>query len=657
YLRKQFNIIDTSVIQEAKLHMDYDDGFVAYLNGVEIARYNMTGTPPPFDQVSDSEHEALLYQGIIPEEYIIDKATLSALLNQGNNVLAIQVHNWDISSSDMSAIPFLSLGISDTSYNYGPTPTWFLIVVSLDSSNLPIVVINTNGQEIADEPKVSATIGVIYNGVGVRNYFTDPHNNYSGFCGIELRGETSLGFAKKSYGFEFWDWLGNDVDVSFLNFPAEEDFILYGPYSDKSLLNNALAMKLARNMGHYSSRTRFVELVINNDYKGVYLVMEKIKRDNDRVDVATLNPIDTTGDQLTGGYIFRIDKGVYDGWTSQYPGYASSALVDFQFYYPDQVDIVPQQKVYIQAYVDSFENAVASPSFLDSAGNHYSEFIDLRSFVDNFILNELSKNVDAYRLSTYFYKDRDSLGGKITASPFWDFNLAFANADYCGGEDSTGWEYYQCAGPGPFPSPFWWDAMLGDTMFVNALRCRWDSLRQTIFHADTINAYIDSMETYLMESQTRNFLRWPVMGIYLWPNSWFYAAAISHNEVLGYMKTWIEGRSIWLDQNIPGVAQYCDVYEPVPDSVVGIPAPGKAEELKVVNVYPNPASDALYIQSVEEIEQITISNMLGQEVYSELRNGHYVKLSTVGIIPNGIYLVTVKTTGSLQVKKIVFSGN
>ena len=90
YLRKQFNIIDTSVIQEAKLHMDYDDGFVAYLNGVEIARYNMTGTPPPFDQVSDSEHEALLYQGLIPEEYVISKATLSALLNQGNNVLAIQ---------------------------------------------------------------------------------------------------------------------------------------------------------------------------------------------------------------------------------------------------------------------------------------------------------------------------------------------------------------------------------------------------------------------------------------------------------------------------------------------------------------------------------------------------------------------------------------
>ena len=167
------------------------------------------------------------------------------------------------------------------------------------------------------------------------------------------------------------------MDASFLNFPAEEDFILYGPYSDKSLLNNVLAMKLSNDLGHYASRTRFVELVIDDDYKGIYVLMEKIKRDNGRVDIAKLDSTDLAGDSLTGGYIFRIDKGIYDGWLSNYTVFSFTDTLYFQFYYPDENTIQPEQKAYIKTYVDSFESAMASPTFMDADSNHYTEFIEL----------------------------------------------------------------------------------------------------------------------------------------------------------------------------------------------------------------------------------------------------------------------------------------
>jgi len=457
YIRKEFTISDKSAIEEMALSMDFDDGFIAYINGVEVARAFISGDPPVFDQSSDGLHEALLYQGFPPESFNIDQSVIDILI-EGTNVIAIQVHNQSLSSSDLSALPVLSVGINNSSSAYKPTPNWFSPPLAFTSSTLPIVTINTRGQSIVDEPKIPADFGIIYNGEGAVNHLSDPPNEYYGLCGIEIRGVSSQSFPKNSYGLETWDDLGNDLDTSFLNFPAEEDFILHGPYSDKSLLNNVLIMNLGNQLGHYASRTRLVELVINDDYRGVYVILEKIKRDNDRVDIAKLNPDEITGDDLTGGYIFKIDWYDGDGWHSRYNAYDSDHTIYFQYLEPDQEEIAPEQKNYIQNYMDDFEMAIASSTYKNAKGKHYLEYIDLRSFVDNFILNELSKNVDAYRLSTYFYKDKDSNDGKIKAGPLWDFNLAFGNGDYCGGDITTGWEYYQCVGS----SPFWWHNMLNE---------------------------------------------------------------------------------------------------------------------------------------------------------------------------------------------------
>ncbi len=159
------------------------------------------------------------------------------------------------------------------------------------SSNLPIVIINTNGFAIADEPKITADMGIIHNGVGVRNNLIDPQNNYNGKIGIEVRGSSSQMFPKKQYSIELRDGLGAGVAASLLGMPVEEDWVLFAPYNDKSLMRDVLAYKLARDMGRYAPRTRYCEVVLNGDYLGIYILMEKVKRDKNRVDIANLAPM------------------------------------------------------------------------------------------------------------------------------------------------------------------------------------------------------------------------------------------------------------------------------------------------------------------------------------------------------------------------------
>ena len=210
-----------------------------------------------------------------------------------------QLLDWSITFSDEPSGPFL-----------------------FNSSNLPIVLIDTYGQEIMDDPKIQVGMKIIDNLPGQRNYVTDIPA-YDGYAGIEIRGSSSQMFPKKSYGFESWDGLGEELEVPLLGMPEESDWILNANYSDKTLCRNTLAYQVFRNMGHYATRYEHVEVVINGVYKGVYIFSEKIKRDADRVDIAKLKPDDNSGDPLTGGYIFKIDKptgtGGGEGWESNFP--------------------------------------------------------------------------------------------------------------------------------------------------------------------------------------------------------------------------------------------------------------------------------------------------------------------------------------------------
>jgi subtilisin-like proprotein convertase family protein len=415
------------------------------------------------------------------------------------------------------------------------------------SSNLPILHISTNGQSIDDNPKKMMDLGIIWNGPGKRNELHGPRT-FEGKIGIEIRGSSSQQFPKKSFSFETLDAEGQEMDTSLLGLPAEHDWVLHAPYSDKTLIRNALTYKLYSEMGHYSPRFRFVELVINRQYQGVYLLVEKIKRDRHRVNIAKLGRGNTSGGSLTGGYIVKIDRVNGKGGAGWYSKHMSNShKIYFQYEYPRQDSIQPAQKAYIESYMDTLENVLMSPSFSDPVQG-YRRYMDVSSFVDNFLLNELSKNTDGYRLSTFLYKNRCTKGGKLVYGPAWDFDLAWYNVNANGGNDPAGWQYQMLNED--FEIPFWWNRLMSDTLFTNDLYCRYTGHRKQCLALEKINACIDSLTGVLQEAQARNFAQWPTLGVQV-----FYEpapVAVSYREEISNLKSWIKSRLSWMDASISG---------------------------------------------------------------------------------------------------------
>ena len=408
---------------------------------------------------------------------------------------------------------------------------------------LPLMKIRTGNQNIVDEPKIPGSLQIFQEELLIEEHL----------IGIEIRGSSSQMFDKKSYGFETWDEMGEDLNASLGGFPEEEDWILYGPYSDKSLVRNVLIYELSNNLGQYASKTKFYELEINEVFQGTYVLMEKIKRDKNRVDISK-NKIE----DISGGYIIKIDKPTGDGdWYNENIAFSSQynttgVLVDtgnvnFLYEYPKADDVSDEQKKYIQDYIHLFETALISEGF-KSIENGYRQFIDLDSFIDFFILNEFSKNPDGFRLSTYLHKEK---GGKLKMGPIWDFNLAFGNVNYCDGDSPYGWAHRFndiCSGDN-WQVPFWWNRFLDDPEYVGLLKERWAILRSEILSSDTVSGRLRELQDNLKGSSAidKNFGKWLILGKYIWPNKFI---GNSYDSEINYLEEWINERFDWLDQNI-----------------------------------------------------------------------------------------------------------
>jgi hypothetical protein len=420
----------------------------------------------------------------------------------------------------------------------------------LPEDRLEQVFVNTNGGTIVDEPKINGEIIFSKNNV----------ISYEGPIGIEIRGASSQTlFPKKSYGFETRDANNEDLNVSLLGFPEEEDWILYGPYSDKSLQRNILIYDLSRDIGMYASRTKFVELTINDTYNGVYVFMEKLKRDSNRIDINKLKDDENSGEDLTGGYILKIDKtagsNLGEGYNEQNsfkssyspPNATLDQEINFLYEYPDAEDITAEQKTYISSYISNFEDALASDDFKDESLG-YAPYIDVSSFIDFFLLNEISNNVDGYRLSTFMHKDKN---GKLKMGPIWDFNLAFGNVDYCQGGDTNVWAYkFNERCPQDFwQIPFWWQRFMEDPAFVNQLKERWNTLRASTFSETNMNSKIEAYTNSLTKAGAidTNFQTWNILGTYIWPNKF---VGNTYSDEKEYLKIWVIDRLTWLDSNI-----------------------------------------------------------------------------------------------------------
>jgi hypothetical protein len=499
-------------------------------------------------------------------------------------------------------------------------------------SNLPIVVINTaGGVAIPDSPKVPATMGIIYNGEGVRNYLTDPFNEYYGNIGIEVRGSSSQGFPKKQYGLETRDGFGNAQDVSVFNMAFDNDWVLFAPYSDKSLMRNALAYEMGWQTGQYAPRTQFCEVVLNGSYDGVYIFTEKIKRKDGKVGTDDVDPNDNTFNQISGDYIFKVDKTTSGGvvaWTSPFPHYTgASTYTRFQLHDPDLDSLSTAQFNYLKDYVTDFETALMGSNFTDPVLG-YEPWINVESFADFMLVNEVSKNVDGYRISTFLHKLRLSEGGKLWAGPLWDFNLAFGNADYCQGGWTTGWEiyFYQVCSGGSLQNPPWWERLVQDPDFAHLLNCRYQELRLGAWHTDTLMNRIDEIATYLDESQQRNFQRWPILGTYVWPNNF---VGITYYQEVGYLKSWLTDRLTWMDNNMFGSCNDLGIAD---------------EDKFVASLIPNPAKETVQISFNDEMKDGTL--------YLSENTGKIVKkvidINTKNIqidlndLESGIYFYTVR---------------
>jgi len=434
--------------------------------------------------------------------------------------------------------------------------------VTFTSSNLPVITINTYGKTIVDEPKIAAYMRIIDNGEGKRNSVTDSANVYSGSIGIEIRGQSSQQFPKKPYGLETRDANGNNLDVSIFGMPADNDWILYPSYSDKTLLRNVLAFYLANNMGRYASRTKYCEVILNGQYIGVYVFMEKIKRGKGRVNIKKLETKDTTGDNITGGYIVKIDKSDPSDfiWNSTYrPPDNSSKKITYIGVYPKAEDITLGQKTYIKSFISNFENVVYQSSYTDPF-NRYYDLIDISSFIDTYLMFEFTRNVDSYRISTFLYKDRNSVDGRLKYGPVWDLDFGFGNADYDNAASSVGWEV-NYKNDSDFLTPFWCRKIFNDPVFFNALSKRWNQIKNSILSYDSCSAFIDTTSKNIQEARIRNFQKWNILGVYVWPNAY---VGKTYDDEINYMKNWIKKRITWLNSAMPD--SYSDINWLTPDT-------------------------------------------------------------------------------------------
>jgi hypothetical protein len=421
--------------------------------------------------------------------------------------------------------------------------------------------------------------------------------------------------------------------------PEENDWVLYAPWSDKTLIRNVLTYQLSNEMGWYASRTRHCELYLNGDYKGIYVLMEKIKRDQNRVNISKLDPDEVDGDDLTGGYILKFDW----IWTGDNLGWFESDEGSlYNYHYPKPDEISSEQADYIQQYINNFENMMMSNNYNEPQG--YPLWINIDSFVDYIMLQELSKNVDAYRLSTYIYKDKHDMDHRLYAGPIWDINHGFGNCDYGYTWLTNNWLLgYQATDD---PIAFWWHKLWNDDGFEDAFSQRYTELRSSTLSLNHIYSIIDSVANYLGPAIDRNFTRWPTLGTYVWPN---YYVFDTYAEEIEYLKSWTAERLQWMDQEMLSTADVS--FTP--------------KEYRLYDAFPNPFNPTTnigYDIPKKGHVSILIYDMLGNRVKT-LANGIQEAGNTSIIwngrddggepVSTGVYIYKIQSGIFSQTKKMV----
>lgn len=384
--------------------------------------------------------------------------------------------------------------------------------------NIPVIRIDTKGKEILDKKSyVDGTISI-----------SDPEGLYSDVkefkadMGIRGRGNSTWSFPKKPWKVKL------DEKASLLGMPADKEWALLANYADRTLIRNIVAMKLSEICGFsWTPRMRSVEVYLNNKYQGVYTLCEHKKVSKDRVDIDVVGGNDNSGDAVTGGYYLEIEEQQDETtcwWTS----------MGVPMMFSDPEEPTDQQLAYVKGLFESFEQALWAKDWSESTG--YPKYIDVDSFVDYYIVQELTKNVDGnLRKSSFITKER---GKKMEMYHLWDFDLTLGNCGY----------FWDGVGNGPenfwIKIDKWYPHLFEDPDFVDKVQKRWNELMPEF---EKIPEFIDEQVLYLDKAQERNFKVWSI-----WESvDWVYFPSLgSYEKEVDYLKEFYTERLQWLDREL-----------------------------------------------------------------------------------------------------------
>lgn len=481
-------------------------------------------------------------------------------------------------------------------------------------TNLPTVNIHTvNAENITSkEVYIKGIVSFVYD---------DGTKFYTDSLQIRGRGNNSWTHPKKPYRMKLFN------SVKLMGLPAKgKNWTLINNYGDKTLMRNILAFDFARRLEMtYVSPAIAVDVVLNGDYKGCYQLCDHIDVRKNRVDVEEMTPFD-----LTGGYLIEIDayaSGEPKRFTS------SQYKIPVSIKYPDDDEITPAQETYIAAHFNKLTNSVSASNYKDPY-NGYQKYIDMESFLRHFLVSEFSGNTDSY-WSVRMAKKKDD--DKFYVGPVWDFDLAFEND----------WRTYPIMQSTQDRGNEWMSMWNGGTsaagntkdmlrrMFTDAtvtqkLQALYANYRDKNYISKIVmESVADSCENLLMNSQSLNFKRWPIMLSKVHENPVIYG---SYTAEVDNVRNFINQRIDWLDTKLSYIPNNSAFNSPLN-----------------IDVSIRSNNNIMYISNFSENSIVTIVDLLGV-VYLNDRYDSNVEVS----LKSGIYIVSIKTdTNEFVVKHII----
>ena len=405
----------------------------------------------------------------------------------------------------------------------GRTSTALYIARTFDlTSTLPLLILDGYGKGPSTDKDLYLAAAVMIwdpaGGGGSASFTSLP--TVVARSAYHLRGQSSASFPQKPFKVEFRDNGDGDMKLPVLGMPAEADWALIAPYYDRALIRNPFIYSLGREMGMLAPRLQYVEVYINTanrpvaetDYQGIYWFTETIENSPVRFDLKQLEEKDTTAPTISGGYIFKFDQAASEEPKLTCTGSPTitgrggtgggTCWVDLEVVDPEPLGA--GQKTWLTQYIQEFHNALHTTPI----GN-YANWIDVPSFVDNLIVNELSRNVDAYVRSSYYHKDRE---GKLKGGPLWDYNFSLA----VGGMGTVA--------PAPATNGFqyqgtrnvnnWYPKLAADPAFMNMVKARYQALRANLLSDASIQQRIDTLIAPLTPTVVaRDYAKWPVTSV------------------------------------------------------------------------------------------------------------------------------------------------